>query len=107
MRIFHLHDWDVNIQLAGEIQRELSRKIIIEGGPEKIKLVAGADVSYSRSDLKAWGVREIPLLLKTFEKALQVIIKSCRGYRIPEPLRQAHILANRVRRRVSISDSEI
>jgi len=29
--------------------------------------------------------------------AIDVVLKTCRGYRLPEPTRQAHLLVNRVR----------
>jgi deoxyribonuclease V len=34
-------------------------------------------------------------------QAVEVALSSCRGYRIPEPVRQAHLLVNRLRREYS------
>jgi deoxyribonuclease V len=33
------------------------------------------------------------------DSAVQVVLKSCRGYRVPEPTRQAHLRVNELRRR--------
>ena len=55
MKIFCLHDLNVDIHRARDIQVEFSKKIIIEGGPDRIKLVAGADLSYSKSGSRAWS----------------------------------------------------
>ena len=34
--------------------------------------------------------------------AIRIALKTCRGYRIPEPIRQAHLLANTVRRNLCL-----
>ncbi len=39
--------------------------------------------------------------LVSLESAIRVALESCRGYRLPEPTRQAHLFVNEVRRRVS------
>jgi len=100
MEIRELHSWDVGIEEAKQIQARLSKKLIVGEGPERIRLVAGADVSYNLRDQKVWGgvvvfdiqrwevveeqgdfgevvfpyvpgylsFREIPVLLKVFKK---------------------------------------
>ena len=55
MKIKHLHDWNIGIQQARQIQSELARQLIIRGKPERLVRVAGADVSYSRSDGRLWA----------------------------------------------------
>lgn len=35
------------------------------------------------------------------EKAVEIVLSCCRGYRIPEPVRQAHLAVNRMRLQVS------
>ena len=51
MKIKHLHDWKVTYDRAREIQNELRPKLILhdENLPDKIKTIAGADISYSRN----------------------------------------------------------
>lgn len=34
--------------------------------------------------------------------AIRIALKTCRGYRIPEPIRHAHLLVNKVRRKLAI-----
>ncbi len=54
MKIQYLHRWDVTYQEAVMIQKELRGKLILHDGyfPERIKTIAGADISYSKqSDL--------------------------------------------------------
>jgi deoxyribonuclease V len=34
----------------------------------------------------------------TLAQARTVVLRCCRGYRLPEPLRRAHLLANEIRR---------
>jgi deoxyribonuclease V len=38
--------------------------------------------------------------------AVRVVLASCRGYRLPEPTRQAHLLVNAVRRAAACSVAE-
>jgi deoxyribonuclease V len=55
LKIKNLHGWDVSIRQAKQIQQSLARRLILEGRPETLNLVAGADVSYSRKDQKLWA----------------------------------------------------
>ena len=55
MKIKNLHAWDVSIHQAKQIQQSLARRLILEGKPKTLNLVAGADVSYSRKDQKLWA----------------------------------------------------
>jgi len=183
MKVFYLHDWDVNIQRAREIQRELREKVIIEGGPDKVRfpyipgylsfreiplllktfekvqtipdvvLLDGHGIAHPRGiglashvglfldlptvgcaknllvgefsppdktkgsySIVKFGEKEVGWVLRTrdnvkpifvspghkigFEKSLGVVLKCCVEYRFPEPLRQAHILANQLKRRI-------
>lgn len=100
MEIREYHTWDLGIQEAREIQNALLKRLILEGGPKNVNLIAGADVSYTKGngavwagvivfDLLKWKVveergeygetnfpyipgylsfREIPVLLKAFKK---------------------------------------
>jgi deoxyribonuclease V len=36
--------------------------------------------------------------------AVRVVLESCRGYRVPEPTRQAHLLVNRLRREAAVQN---
>lgn len=104
MEIRDLHGWNCGIEEAKRIQIELSERLIIEGGPERVDLIAGADVSYNRKgegvwagvvvfDIRKWEVveeqgifgetafpyvpgylsfREIPVLLQVFKKVKTV-----------------------------------
>ncbi|HEY7351031.1 MAG TPA: deoxyribonuclease V [Ktedonobacterales bacterium] len=40
-----LHRWDLNPQEAVQLQRELASKVIREGQPEGVKIIAGIDIS--------------------------------------------------------------
>ncbi|MBE9546041.1 MAG: deoxyribonuclease V [Proteobacteria bacterium] len=54
MKIRNLHSWDVSYEEAIDIQQNLGEKLILhdEGIPSNIRIIAGADISYSRgSDL--------------------------------------------------------
>ncbi len=221
MKCKDLHPWNLSYEEAIKVQHDLSSKVILEPFRSEIKLIAGADVSYSKgSDIFFAGVvimetpgmkileyataedkvdfpyipgflsfRESPVLIKAFEKiqnipdvvifdgqgiahprhlgiashlgliidlpsigcaknilvgkyedvgieagnyspiifkgdlvgvtlrtrrnvlpvfvspghkmdvlsAMEIVMNACRGYRLPEPIRQAHILVNKVR----------
>jgi len=51
MKIKHLHDWKVTYVRAREIQNKLRPKLILHDKdlPDRIKTIAGADISYSRN----------------------------------------------------------
>jgi len=55
MEIRNLHAWDVGIEEAKRIQVALSKNVIVEGGPRRVRFIAGADVSYNPKDLRMWG----------------------------------------------------
>lgn len=221
MKYCNLHPWDLSYNEAIDIQKKLSSNVVLQPFNSELKLIAGADVSYSKnSDLFFAGVivlqlpdmniveestaisevdfpyipgllsfRESPVLIKAFEKlnsvpdvimidgqgiahprglgiashlgllldiptigcaknilvghydepeidagnynpiffngkvigavlrtkrsvspvfispghkmdltsSIDIVMKTCRGYRLPEPTRQAHLLVNRIR----------
>jgi len=49
MKIHRLHAWDVKIDEARRIQKELVKKLRIEPLKSEVSYIAGADVSYSRT----------------------------------------------------------
>jgi deoxyribonuclease V len=213
MECANLHPWNLQYSEAVKIQQELKDQLILEAPKMDLKLIAGADVSYSKGDdvffssvvvLEMPGMniieeataeggvdfpyipgllsfREAPVLIKAFEKvesvpdavifdgqgtahprgvglglpsvgcakknlvgsykpvgseigaytpivfkgdvvgavlrtkrnvkpvfvspghkmdipsAIEIVMKTCRGYKLPEPTRQAHLLVNRAR----------
>lgn len=50
---FDLHPWDVSPKMALEIQRDLVKRVILNGPLKRIRVVGGADVSYSGNT--CWG----------------------------------------------------
>lgn len=50
MKINNIHPWDVDLDQARKIQFELQEKIILCPLKKSVKLIAGADVSYSKAD---------------------------------------------------------
>jgi len=50
MQFQQLHPWEVNYDQAVEIQNQLKKILILENKTEKLDLIAGADVSYSKKD---------------------------------------------------------
>ena len=58
MRINYIHSFDVSVDEAKRIQKELAKKVVLEPGPppEKVKHIAGVDVSYEKSYDTAYAV---------------------------------------------------
>jgi deoxyribonuclease V len=58
MRINYIHSFDVSVDEAKRIQKELANKVVLEPGPppEKVKHIAGVDVSYEKSNDTAYAV---------------------------------------------------
>ena len=50
MRVSDLHPWTTSYHEAVRIQNRLRGRLILRGGPRRVRLVAGADVSYNRGD---------------------------------------------------------
>jgi len=48
MKAAETHPWAVSVQDAFRIQEELTRKLVLEDGPDEPALVAGIDVAFSR-----------------------------------------------------------
>lgn len=48
MQIRNLHSWDVTPKEARRIQKDLAKKIILENNFDKISLIAGCDVAFSK-----------------------------------------------------------
>ncbi|MCP4577986.1 MAG: deoxyribonuclease V [Deltaproteobacteria bacterium] len=71
MKIRHLHPWDVSFRQAIEIQKSLCHRVVFKDLPEKIRLVAGTDVSCSNNSNTIWAgvvVLNFPFLEKMEEK---------------------------------------
>lgn len=43
-----MHQWDVSIEEAIRLQRELAGRVIVRGFPERIETIAGIDVAYDK-----------------------------------------------------------
>mgnify|MGYP000271121062 CR=1 FL=1 len=50
MKIHKLHHWDITLKEATTLQRELSSRVKLQPFKRKIKLVAGADLAYSKKE---------------------------------------------------------
>ncbi|MGQ9608898.1 MAG: deoxyribonuclease V [bacterium] len=71
MKCNDLHPWELSYKEAIKVQRDLSSKVILEPFRTEVRLIAGADVSYSKgSDIFFAGVivMEIPSM-KIIEEA--------------------------------------
>ena len=55
MRIRRLNRWNVSYQEALSTQERLRRQIVCRGSPRRVRLIAGADVSYDKSEERFYG----------------------------------------------------
>ncbi len=78
MDLQQLHDWDVTTEQARELQEELRRRVELRPLPSDIRLVAGADVAFSRERNMVFAA-VLVLRLPEFEVVEQV------GSHIPCP----------------------
>ena len=53
MKYLNLHSWEVNPREAIQLQKELKKKISLKKSFNKVKIVAGADVSYYKNNMIA------------------------------------------------------
>lgn len=104
MKIHRFHAWEVTPKDAVRIQEQLRTEIIALGRPQSPTLVAGADENH----------RVIRAVVRTRDRVQSVFVSvghriglaqavrltlACReGCRIPEPPRQADLLAERAKR---------
>lgn len=49
------YDWTLTPREAIALQAKLAKRVVRRGGPKKVSLVAGVDVSTSRFSRRAWG----------------------------------------------------
>ena len=55
MRITGRPTWEIDPASAIALQERLAKRVVRRGGPRKVSLVAGVDVSTSRFSRRAWG----------------------------------------------------
>ena len=55
MKLKHLHAWDVSAKEAVRLQKQWAGKTVCRGNPAHLKIVAGADISYSRNSSTAYA----------------------------------------------------
>jgi deoxyribonuclease V len=76
MIIKPLHEWDVSPAQAIRIQNKLKAKVILEGKPQDIRLVAGVDIGISNDVAKAAVViLKFPQLIPVEQKVITKITK--------------------------------
>ncbi|MCK9230134.1 MAG: deoxyribonuclease V [Syntrophales bacterium] len=82
MNIRHFHDWKVDYAGAARIQKDLAGRVILRdrGLPDRISLVAGADVSYSRGD----NVMYAAVVVLDFA-SMETVEESCRAVTVDFP----------------------
>ena len=100
-----IHTWDLKPLEATALQAGLSRWVVRQTriSPEDMDTVAGVDTGY-RNDTAYAAVVVVNLTdMKILEEAVAakpvqfpyVVLKSCRGYRLPEPIRRADHLSRK------------
>jgi deoxyribonuclease V len=106
MKINLFHWWDVTPQEAIRLQEQLRALVIPQGHVPKPKLVAGSDAAFGMETGRVFvGTRDRvrPIFVSVgyrfgLAQAVQLTLACGKGYRIPEPTRQAGLLAERAKR---------
>ena len=102
MKIKYLHHWDITYKEAVKIQQELKGKLILDEKqfPGRISTIAGAVV---RTKKKVKPLYISPGHKIGLRRAVEVVLSCCRGYRLTEPVRRAHLTVNRIREKATTS----
>lgn len=106
MKIHLFHSWDVTPQEAIQIQEQLRAMVIPQGHVPKPKPVAGSDAAFDVGNGRVCvrtRDRVNPAFVSVWHRiglaqAVQLTLACGKGYRIPEPTRQADLLAERAKR---------
>ncbi len=85
MKYHRLHSWKVTPKEAGEIQLKLKPRVRLNNNFNKIERIAK------------------PLFISPGNKinlttSVEIVLKCTKEYRLPEPLRQAHLLVSAIKR---------
>lgn len=46
MKLNYIHSWNIVIKDGAALQRELAKRLVLEGGPERVRFVAGVDAAF-------------------------------------------------------------
>ncbi len=71
MKYLKLHTWNVDYKKAVEIQERLKKSIILKGSTKNCKLIAGADVSYTKGS-EIFYASVVVFNLQTMERVEEV-----------------------------------
>jgi len=71
MKYLKLHPWNVGYKKAVEIQENLKKSIILKGSAKNCKLIAGADVSYTKKS-ELFYASVVVFKLQTMERVEEV-----------------------------------
>src|SRR5439155_1644603 len=112
-----LHPWDVGPAEAIKIQQQLRSQVRAEKFTGKVNLVGRYQDRSEEAGSTAPlidRVEQVGVALRTkrkvnpvyisignridLESAIEIVMQTVKGYRIPDPTRQAHLLMNELRR---------
>jgi len=71
MKYLKLHSWNVGYKKAVEIQERLKKSIILKGSAKNCKMIAGADVSYTKGS-EIFYASVVVFSLQTMERVEEV-----------------------------------
>ena len=113
MRIRYLHRWDLTPKEAIAAQKELRQRSVgvaktvlvgdyEEPGRERGSITPLIDKGEQIGAVVRTKTGVQPVFVSvghavTLKDAVDLVLNCCRGYRLPEPTRQAHLAANRLK----------